>query len=121
MQIGKLTTRSGMNTRPDLDMSYSQCHFLYARILHGDRVVNIAAQSIVWLPISILHYTKTQNTDEFCQSASGNPDPVLISAHVPEICDPICFFSVCSTPTNNVVGFDMSNSEGNLTQQAIIL
>ena len=63
---------------------------------------------------------KTQNTDAFCRSASGNPDPFLMSTHVPDTCYPTCFFSVCSTSTNNVVG-KICQIQNSLTQQAISL
>ena len=59
------------------------CHFLYVRSLHGSRVLKIAARSINWLQLG---KSEAENIEEFIQPALGksDPDPVLISAYVPD-------------------------------------
>ena len=90
-----------MNTRPDLDTSYSLCPFLYAQCLCGERVLKIAARSIVWHTNLRIPFHEIGNIEETCQFTWGNPEPVLISALVPDIPVTQHGFSLYVPPLNS--------------------
>ena len=73
------------------------CHFLYERSLHGARVLKNCYPINRLATTRHILFNKADNIEGFIQPASGksDPDPVLISAYVPDTrpdTDFLCLF-----------------------------